>query len=334
IMRLAPDDAPVLGLGNPMAATYDFKRGQLMLANCVTQTRLYALDPKRGGLTAPVRVIEGQRSRLSRRIHGIAYNPIKDELIVPNPLAAAIMTFRGDADGEERPIRTIQGPNTKLAVPHTVNLALKRQEILVGDLGRKWVLVFGVEDSGDVSPRRIISGKKTRLDFVFGVAMDEESGTIVVANTARWREDSITGLLFFDKDANGDVEPLGYIAGPNTMIREGKEGTVWWLQIYKGKIFVSIPNHIYRPCFRLASCDPDVKSIPPSPWLTSDGLVAIWDINDRGDVPPRFLIKGPFSELCVPNAFAINPASSELYVVDGFKNEVFTFKVPELFKEQ
>ncbi|MEM0487985.1 MAG: hypothetical protein QW707_02150, partial [Candidatus Bathyarchaeia archaeon] len=329
VIRVAPPDAPVLGFGNPMAATFDSKRGCVIVANCVTQPRLYAFDPKASGAPSPLRVVEGQRTKLSRTMHGIAYNPIRDEIVVPNPLAAAILTFRADADGEEPPLRVIQGPRTGLITPHSVNISLRRNELLVGDPGRKGVIIFGIEDSGNVAPRRVIAGRKTRIDHIVGVAVHEETGTIIVANSARRRKDAITGLLFFDKDANGDVEPIGYIAGPNTMMKEA----VWWVQIFRDKIIVSVPNHIYRPCFKLASCDPEITEIPPSPWLTADGFIGVWHISDRGDVPPKHIIKGPLSELCAPSAFAMNPFDGELYVLDSVKNGMFTFRVPEFFRE-
>ncbi|MEM2234054.1 MAG: hypothetical protein QXP81_11015, partial [Nitrososphaerota archaeon] len=329
VIRVAPPDAPVLGFGNPMAATFDSKRGCVIVANCVTQPRLYAFDPKASGAPSPLRVVEGQRTKLSRTMHGIAYNPIRDEIVVPNPLAAAILTFRADADGEEPPLRVIQGPRTGLITPHSVNISLRRNELLVGDPGRKGVIIFGLEDSGNVAPRRVIAGRKTRIDHIVGVAVHEETGTIIVANSARRRKDAITGLLFFDKDANGDVEPIGYIAGPNTMMKEA----VWWVQIFRDKIIVSVPNHIYRPCFKLASCDPEITEIPPSPWLTADGFIGVWHISDRGDVPPKHIIKGPLSELCAPSAFAMNPFDGELYVLDSVKNGMFTFRVPEFFRE-
>ncbi|MCS7117457.1 MAG: hypothetical protein NZ957_01540 [Thaumarchaeota archaeon] len=328
VLRLAPPDAHVIGFGNPMAATFDSRRRQVIVANCVTQPRLYAFDPVTSGAPAPLRVVEGQRTRLSRTMHGICYNPLRDEVVVPNPLAAAILTFRAGADGEEPPLRVIQGPRTGLITPHAVNLNLKRGELLVGDPGRKGALVFGIEDSGNVKPRRVIAGKRTRIDHIVGVTADE-SGTLIVANSARRRKDAITGLLFFDRDADGDVEPIGYIAGPKTMMKEA----VWWVQTFKDRIIASVPNHVYRPCFKLASCDPEVTEIPPSPWLTADGFIGVWNIDDRGDVPPRLVIKGHLSELCAPSAFAINPVDGEIYVLDSVKNGMFVFRVPQAFTD-
>jgi hypothetical protein len=69
------------------------------------------------GGAQPTRRIEGQGSKLGRTMHGIAYDPVHDEFMVPQLFAQAIMTFRGGADGEEPPVRMIQGSDTQLRQP-------------------------------------------------------------------------------------------------------------------------------------------------------------------------------------------------------------------------
>ena len=70
------------------------------------------------------RKIEGQKTLLGRTMHSIAYNERRDEFVVPQPFAQALLTFRGAANGEEAPIRVIQGPKTMLVEPD--RLALER----------------------------------------------------------------------------------------------------------------------------------------------------------------------------------------------------------------
>ena len=53
-------------------------------------------------------------------MHGIVYNERRDELVVPVALAGAILTFRGDVNGSEAPIRIIQGPKTRIVRPDTL----------------------------------------------------------------------------------------------------------------------------------------------------------------------------------------------------------------------
>ena len=42
-------------------------------------------------------------------MHGIAYDEVADRIIVPAQFSQAILSFRGDAKGEEPPVRTPLG---------------------------------------------------------------------------------------------------------------------------------------------------------------------------------------------------------------------------------
>ena len=47
-------------------------------------------------------------------MHSIDYDEIHDEIVVPQQFAQAILTLRGSADGDEPPLRVIQGSRTQL----------------------------------------------------------------------------------------------------------------------------------------------------------------------------------------------------------------------------
>ena len=134
------------------------------------------------GNAGPVRVIEGQGTKLSRTMHGIAYDAVHDEIIVPVHLAGAILVFRAGASGEEAPIRIIQGPHTRILRPETVELDLKNNEIVIGEDGGKDVMFFPREANGDVAPLRTIRGPKTGLDEVRSVAVDPVRNLLVVSS--------------------------------------------------------------------------------------------------------------------------------------------------------
>ena len=55
-------------------------------------------------------------THLSRTTHGIAYDTTHDEIVAPNPLAAAIVIFRGGASGEEAPVRSFRDSRASYAV--------------------------------------------------------------------------------------------------------------------------------------------------------------------------------------------------------------------------
>src|SRR5207245_1205360 len=67
-----------------------------------------------GENTPPVRALEGQKTKISRSMHGFGYDAVHDEIVVTSPLAQAVLIFRGGASGEEPPVRVIQGPHTEL----------------------------------------------------------------------------------------------------------------------------------------------------------------------------------------------------------------------------
>ena len=75
---------------------------------------------------APVRVIEGGKTRLARTSHSIAFDEVNDEIVIPNSFAEAILFFRGGAEGDEAPIRIIQGPHSQFHKCIPLNLILSK----------------------------------------------------------------------------------------------------------------------------------------------------------------------------------------------------------------
>ena len=73
---------------------------------------------------------------LSRTMHDIRYNAVDDEILVPNPFSNAILIFRGGANGQEAPIRIIQGPNTELNGPDRLQTK-GRKAFLLHSYGRR-----------------------------------------------------------------------------------------------------------------------------------------------------------------------------------------------------
>jgi DNA-binding beta-propeller fold protein YncE len=272
------------------------------------------------GNVAPERVITGAATKLSRTVHGIAYDPDHDLIYVPNPLADAVLVFRGGASGDEAPIRVIQGPCTRLVVPHAISVDLAHHEILVASLSNRAIAVFPWDANGNVAPTRYISGPKTRLGHIVGLGIDSATDLLAVANSEE--------ILIFNRRANGDVEPVGEIAGPHTGI--GDEP--WELQIYKSQIFLAVSNHLHTNLYSGVTLKEGYINPPEDPWLNPQlGFIGVWNIRDRGDRPPRAFIKGPFSQLLHPTGLALNVKDGELYVTDSIRNGLFTFLMPEWF---
>jgi len=250
-------------------------------------------------------------------MHDIRYNEARDEFYVTNPFAQAILTFRGGADGQEAPIRVIQGSKTKLISADTLEIDTIHNEIFVpqGDE----VLVFPMMADGNVAPIRVLrGGAKAGWRTGGGIAVDPihnllvTDGTIEVEGqgyrtTFRLGRESI---LIFDRLADGDVKPLRVIRGPNTGI------------------------HAIR----------QIQVLPKGGWIViaqiTDGgvsepegtFVGVWNINHNGDVPPRWKIEGKASNVMKkPRGVALDPKHKEVIVSDMRLNAVLTFYFPEIF---
>jgi DNA-binding beta-propeller fold protein YncE len=266
-------------------------------------------------------------------MHGLAYDATHDEVVVPVALGAAVLTFRGGAAGSEAPIRTIQGPKTHLVRPHTLTVDEKNDEIIVADTSSRSLLVFSRDADGDIPPKRIIAGPKTGLLFIVGVAVDPVHDRIVAASVSSVRGGK-TGLFIFGRTEDGDVTPVGLIAGPHTGIVRP-----WQLAIDPalGRVFVAAINNENHPPYAL---EMPRKDLPPdtdlpSPWKTgAPGFVGMWNISDTGDIPPRGIIEGPDTYLVHPAGVAINPRTAEVFVTDGVRNGLFTFLAPGFFSKE
>jgi DNA-binding beta-propeller fold protein YncE len=286
----------------------------------VTQPRIAVFARLANGNAAPTRVISGQKSMLGRTIHGLAYDPVHDEIVAPNALADAVLVFRAAAEGSERPVRVIQGSQTHMVTPHAVSLDLRNGEILVASLTGRRINVFRWDANGNVAPVRVIEGPKTGLGHVVGLAVDPERNLLAVANSQE--------ILIFNRTDNGDVAPRARIAGPKTGITDEP----WQMEFYKGKIFVAASNHFHDNLYNGVTLRTDAKEVPDDPWLNPTlGFVGVWNITDSGDVPPRAMIRGPYSNLLHPVGLALNPKTGEIYVSDSVRNGVLSFLVPQFF---
>ncbi len=261
----------------------------------------------------PARLLSGQATHLSRTMHDIRYDAIHDEIFVTNPFAQAILVFRGAAQGEEPPIRTIQGPHTQLDNPDRLTEDPVHDEILIP--GGDRVLVFPRAGVGDVAPIRVIRGPDTKLDRAGSIAVDPVHNVIVVGNgtaavSGTFGLETQGSMTIYNRTDNGNVKPRAVIAGPKSGIF-----SIHQIQIYspKGWIIAAQPGDSY------ANAEPEGV------------FVGVWSINDNGDVPPRWKIGGPKSLLKKPRGIALNPKNKELIVADMRLNSVLTYYFPEIF---
>lgn len=279
---------------------------------------------------APERVIEGQGTMLSRTMHGVAYDEVNDEISIPVALGGAILVFRGGAEGEEPPIRVIQGSKTRLIRPQTIAVDPVHDEILVGDTTGRSILVFDRLADGNVAPKRVIYGDKTKVLDIVGVAVDPVRNVIVASS----RSANVIGLLTFNRTDNGNVPPRTVVSGPNTGLAHFRQIAV---DPGTGRIFIAQQNMREKQLEAYRGANPRtmeefMKAAESSTGRTGPGFIGVWDIDDNGDVPPRGLIQGPMSRLISPGGVALNPKNGEVIAIDGGSSALFTYLVPQFFK--
>ena len=285
------------------------------------------------GNVAPKRVIEGQATNLSRTMHGIAYDAIHDEIVIPVALSGAVLVFKADASGEVPPLRAIQGTRTRLVRPHTVAVDPVNNEILTADPSMRAIVVFERMANGNVAPKRVISGPKTGLLDIVGLDVDPIRN-VIVASSRKGNGDKV-GLFVFDRLANGDVEPKQFIGGPNSKLAHFRQVAI---DPATGNIFLAQQNtrmkqmEAYvldkpREGFKAKDDDDDDSD---SGHLDTMGFIAVYAPDDNGDVPPRAIIKGPGIRLAGAAGVALNPKKKEIITVGG--NGFQTFLLPDFFK--
>jgi hypothetical protein len=130
-------------------------------------------------------------------MHAIHYNEVRDEIVVPNQFAQAVLTFRGGASGEEPPIRVIQGNRTQLRGSSGVVIDTKNNEIITERL------VFPIDANGNVPPKRTLKYSVAAVDTVNDLYISVGGGG--------------TELRIFDRKSDSD-QPLRVIKGPKTML--------------------------------------------------------------------------------------------------------------------
>jgi hypothetical protein len=246
---------------------------------------------------APVRIIEGGHTGLSRTSHAVAYDDLHDEIVVPNPFAQAILFYKGDANGDAAPIRVIQGPKTLLEENEELALDPVNDEVIV-PTGTA-ILVFDRRANGDVAPKRVIAGAKTMIDHARGISVDPVNNVIAIGNRKP------IGILFFNRTDQGDIAPRNVITGPKTGIYAPK-----------GFTFNSERKEL------IATIEARGAQVTRN---VGDSFVGIWNYTDNGDVAPKAVIKGKDTMLIAPRGAAVSTQHQEIFVIDKVQNGIFTF---------
>ena len=273
------------------------------------------------GGTPPNRKIEGQKTLLGRTMHALAYDEIHDEIVAPQPYAQAILTFRGGANGEEAPLRVIQGPLTQLGygrgdVPDQLAIDPVNNEIYV-PTGDK-ILVFPRLANGNVAPIRVLKGPDTMIR-ASKVAVDAVHNLLLVSGTPVGTTSG--GVMIFSRTAEGNTKPLGVIQGPKTNFRGN--GRIY---VYPPRGMIIVAGQVEGA--KLAGLE---TAVGGAEMANDRGFVGAWSIHDRGDVPPRWMIGGPKGMLLQIRGVALDAKNKTVMISDKRLNAVVTYSFPEIF---
>ena len=246
-------------------------------------------------------------------MHAIHYDEIHDEIVVPQPFGQAILTFRGGANGEEAPIRVIQGSRTQLINPDKLAIDPVNNEYFVAEAGS--VLVFPREANGNVAPLRVLNGPDGDGMDASELAVDPVHNLLVVVGQYRGngqtgREGRVRAVMTFDRTAKGNAKPRTVIAGPKAGLQ-----SVTRIQVYPPRGLIFVP----------------IRSGELGELESADSHLAIWSIDDDGDVPPRWTIGGPKGMLKMPRGVALDPKNKNVLISDKRLNAVLTYHFPEVF---
>jgi hypothetical protein len=254
------------------------------------------------GSAAPIRAIAGQKALLARTTHGVAYDPIRDLIFIPNFYAQAVQIYKGDANGEAAPIRIIQGPKTQILNSDKLMMDPVNNEILIPQRDR--LLVFDGNAEGDVAPKRVL-GPSDSLGVQI-VDVDPVHNLLVLAGGGGRQGNR---FQIFDRTASGNAEPKWVIQGPHAEINRVMGPMA--IQPTRGMIVMGV-----RTNAELGG---------------PDNFVGVWDEFAKGDTPPLYKIGGPNILLEQVRGVTLDPKHKEVIVTDKRVNAVITYYFPEIF---
>jgi 6-phosphogluconolactonase (cycloisomerase 2 family) len=172
----------------------------------------------------PKRLLIGDKTQLSDS-HGMTIDANRKLLFVNNwgniadddkPGSGrfgppSITVYRLNANGDEAPLRIIQGPKTTLDWPGAMSLDSETGDLYVAnDMGQS-IIAFHGTDQGDVAPARMIKGPNAGLSYPVGVFVDSKNKEVWASNIGN------STATVYPLMANGDVAPL-------RKIRSAEEG--------------------------------------------------------------------------------------------------------------
>ena len=236
---------PQTGVGFVAGVAMDPVHRELFTVNNDVEDRMVVFDYDARGNVKPKRLLY-----VPHQSWGIAFNRKRDEIALSVQTPNMFVVFKRDAQKFDAPIRSVRGPKTEMADPHGIYFDETHNEVFVANHGNfrpgelitsytaydaresrqertgnafsetargrfvpSSLTVYDGDAKGDVAPLRTISGPLSQIDWPMGVAVDEASDEIFVANNGD------SSVLGFARTASGNVQPKRVIRGPATGIK-------------------------------------------------------------------------------------------------------------------
>lgn len=226
-------------MGQPRSARIMANRSEVAVIsiNCC----ISFFDAQASGSVSPLRRIawggvSGSQTQLNNP-SGFDYAPSRDRLFVGDYRAEGsafvgrVLRFNRTAETNAAPHSILEGPQTLLGsyVPAiVVDEVAGEMFVLTPDAatgaGAMAILVFGVDDAGNVAPRRRIAGPSTGLVNALAMVLDQARGELVVASGAFG---ATPALRVFPRNGDGNLAPLRSISGAAT----GVTGSSGWYSL-------------------------------------------------------------------------------------------------------
>jgi DNA-binding beta-propeller fold protein YncE len=270
----------------------DPANGDVYVVNNDTLNTLAIFSHDQKGDVAPVRTIDPPHTTF-----GIAVHEPSKELYLTIQDDAAVVVYNKYATKKEVPLRTLQGPKTRLADPHGIALDDKRDLLFVSN----WGTVNEHRDPKDGKPRVGTLGKGTGVE-TWPIGRDYG-----VIGSGEIRPPSIA---IFHRTDTGDTAPLRIIEGPKTQMNWP---TALAVDPEKGELFVANDTSHSVLVFRVDQ-EGDVapvrvikgpKTLLHNPtgltvdlknrelWVASFGnhTATVFPLDANGDVAPKRVIR-------------------------------------------
>jgi DNA-binding beta-propeller fold protein YncE len=261
---------PATGIEFVCGLYVDQPSGDIYAIHADTAAVMQVFSREKAGNVPPTRELHTGSEARGR---GFAVDAERQELFIASQHNSAVAVWRKLAEGEEPPIRLLQGDRTRLANPTGMAYYKPKGQLFVANHGQvssrttdrpnsdnrplgtraavpgsgrfvePSVNVYDRAASGDTPPLRVIQGPKTQLNWPAAIAVDERNGELFVAN------DIGDSVLVFAADAAGDVAPIRAIKGPLTLMDgpsgvyvDTKNNEVWVANYGNHTMTVFAPN--------------------------------------------------------------------------------------------